>query len=98
MFLLYTATKCVLDVSLDSLAYTLLALKKNGMESKIFAFHQLSFLSLFLFSKNIFYYMPIFSVSILFTGPKLKGMSLGPRLEMHVLLETRQVMKMNHLG
>ena len=60
-------------------------LKKNGMESKIFAFHQLSFL-------------PIFSVSILFTGHKLKGMSLGLRLEMHMLLETRKVMKMSQLG
>lgn len=73
-------------------------LKKNGMESKIFAFHQLSFLSLSLFSKKIFYYMPIFSVSILFTGHKLKGMSLGLRLEMHMLLETRKVMKMSQLG
>lgn len=63
--------------------------KKNGMESKMFAFHQLSFLSLSLFSKTVFYYMPVFSVSMLFAGHKLKGMSLGLRLEMHMLLETR---------
>lgn len=69
-----------------------------GMESKFFAFHHFIFFSLtFLFLKIYLYYIP-FSVSISFIGHRLKGISLDPRLEMHMLLETRQVMKMNEVG
>lgn len=75
-----------------------LALKKNGMESKLLAFHHFIFFSLtFLFLKIYLYYIP-FSVSISFIGHRLKGISLDPRLEMHMLLETTQVMKMNEVG
>ena len=44
-----------------------------------------------MFSEKIFYYMPAFSVSMLSTGHRLKGISLDPRSEMHVLVKTRQV-------
>lgn len=43
-----------------------------------------------MFSKNIFSYMPVFSDPILYAGHGLKGISLGPRSEMHMLIEMRQ--------